>query len=136
MIFGILVIGLVLIASALKNTQHELGAQIATDVLGTDGFVAWAGAIMGIGAVGYIPGFKGPSRALLGLLLVVLVVRNGGLFSQLEAGIQGAEQAGPAPSIPTPSIAADLSGGGSSSSSGSSGSDYEQYAEIAAIALA
>jgi hypothetical protein len=127
MIAGLILIGLMLIATALKNTQHELGQQFQTDLLGQDGFIAWAGAIMAIGAIGYIPGLRTASRYLLVLLGVVMVIRNGGVFANAEAALQGASAAGPAPSVVSPLIGSTAGTGstaggfgGSSSSGGSS----------------
>lgn len=134
MIFGLLIIGLCLIASALKNTEHELGAQLQDDMLGADGFIAWAGAIMVIGAIGYVPVLRTPSRYLLALLATVLIVRNGGVFQSAENALTAASAAGPAPSIPTQPV--NLLGGGSSgsSSSSSSSSNLSTVASLATLA--
>lgn len=151
MITGMICIGLILIGTALKNTQHELGARISTDVLGQDGFLAWATAILAIGAIGYIPGLKPASRYLLLLIGVVMVVRNGGIFANAQAALQSASAMGPAPSIPSPllgsssnqsSSGSGSSGSGSASSGSSSSSDsgiagtgvtWSEAAEIAAV---
>lgn len=124
MIFGIGIIGLLLIASAMRNTEHELGQLIQGDFLGTGGFITWAGAILAIGALGYLPELRTPSRYMLGLLATVLIVRNGGVWDQAQASLQQASAAGPAPPIATPLTSADKSAspGGSGSSSGSSSS--------------
>lgn len=120
MVAGLLVIGLVLIASALKNTQHELGEQVQADILGTDGFLAWAGAILAIGAIGYIPGLRTSSRYLLLLLGTVMVVRNQGVFSQVQQALVTASAAGPAPAIPAPAISGAGTPGGAPGSTGDS----------------
>lgn len=136
-----LIIGLVLVSTALKNTQHEFAQQLQTDVLGTGGFLTWAAAILAIGAIGYLPGLRTASRYLLALLGVVIVVRNGGVFGNAQTALQQAISAGPAPAIPAPSGSSGSSS--SSSSSGSSGSSGDssstfgtalKVAEIAAIA--
>jgi hypothetical protein len=101
MIFGLLIIGMILLSTALKNTNHEFGQQLQSDVLGQGGFLAWIGAILAIGALGYLPGMRTPSHYLLGLLGVVVVVRNQGLFSNAQAALQNASGLGPAPAVPT-----------------------------------
>jgi len=143
MIFGLALIGLLLIASALKGTEHELAQRFQTDLLGADGFIAWIFAILAIGALGYVPGLETVSNYLLALIMVVVVVRNGGIWTQFQAALQQASAAGPAPSIAPKATSADGSGssgsGGSSSSSGSSGAStavaaLSTIAEIAAFA--
>jgi hypothetical protein len=119
MIFGLLVLGTLLIASGLKGTEHKLGQQIANDMLGTDGFIGWIAAFGAIGALGYIPKLEQPSRYMLALLIVVIVVRNGGVFQNAMQAIQGAAANGPAQSVETSPTSLDSVGG--SSSGGSSG---------------
>jgi hypothetical protein len=119
MIFGLLVLGTLLIASGLKGTEHKLGQQIANDMLGTDGFIGWIAAFGAIGALGYIPKLEQPSRYMLALLIVVIVVRNGGVFQNAMQAIQGAAASGPAQSVQTSPTSLDNAGG--SSSGGSSG---------------
>jgi hypothetical protein len=118
-IAGLIIIGLVLISSALKNTEHELGQQLQTDVLGTSGFLAWAGAILAIGAIGYVPGLRQTSRYLLALIGVVMVVRNGGAWANAQAAFMSASSLGPAPSVK--SLAVSATSAGSASSGGSAG---------------
>lgn len=123
MIVGLLIVGVLLISSGLKGTEHELGQQLAGDMLGTQGFIGWIAAIAVIGGLGYIPTLETPSRYLLALLLVVIVLRNGGVFQQAQQAIQSAAFQGPAHSVQTLPTSIDApnaggSGGGKSSSSG------------------
>jgi hypothetical protein len=121
MIFGLLVLGTLLIASGLKGTEHKLGQQIANDMLGTDGFIGWIAAFGAIGALGYIPKLEQPSRYMLALLLVVIVVRNGGVFQNAMQALQTAAANGPAQSVQTSPTSLDNAGGGSSGGSSSGG---------------
>lgn len=118
MIAGILIVGFLLIASALQNTQSELAALLQRDLLGSQGFLLWLAAVVALGAIGYIPGLERTSRNLILLLLVVVVLRNGGIWANAQAALQGASQAGPAPSVANP---AQTSAGQAGSSGGSSG---------------
>lgn len=144
MIFGLILLGLLLMDTAIKGTQHELGQQLQSDLIGANGFIVWIFAILAIGAIGYIPGLKTASNYLLALLLTVVVIRNGGVFQQFQAALQQASQGGPAPSIAPKPTSLDSSGsssGGSSSSSSSDGSDstastvstIATIAEVAAV---
>jgi hypothetical protein len=56
---------------------------------------------------------------MLALLIVVIVVRNGGVFQNAMQAIQGAAASGPAQSVQTSPTSLDNAGG--SSSGGSSG---------------
>lgn len=129
MILALLLAGFVLVASGLKGTNHELGQQLQQDVLGPGGFILWAAAIIGIGMIGFVPYLRQPSRYLLALLLVVVVLSNRGVFAQAQQALQGALSAGPAPSVP-------LAGGDSSSSSSGSGSNMSTVATVASLFLA
>lgn len=145
MIFGLILLGLLLMDTAIKGTQHELGQQLQSDLIGANGFIVWIFAILAIGAIGYIPGLKTASNYLLALLLTVVVIRNGGVFQQFQTALQQASQSGPAPSIAPKPTSLDSSGssssGGSSSSSSSGGGDstastvstIATIAEIAAV---
>lgn len=79
----------VLIVSAIRNTQTQLATELETDL---PGFGAWALAIIGVGALGWVPGMRVISRWLLALVIVVLVVKN---YSALFAGF--AHTAAPQP---------------------------------------
>jgi hypothetical protein len=119
MIFGLLVLGTLLIASGLKGTEHKLGQQIANDMLGTDGFIGWIAAFGAIGALGYIPKLEQPSRYLIALLVVVIVLRNGGVFQQAMTAIQTAAASGGSASVPAQPTALDSTGSSGGSSGGS-----------------
>jgi len=136
MVVGVLILGVLLISAGLKGTEHELGQQIAGDMLGTDGFIGWIAAIAVIGGLGYIPALETPSRYMLALLFVVIVLRNGGVFQQAQAAIQNAAYQGPAHSVQTAQTTLDTSAGGSGggSSGGSSGSGGGALGSIASIA--
>ena len=130
--FALIAIGLLLIVTGIKGTQSQLAAQLASDFTGAGNFFYWIIAIMAIGAVGYIEPMKGPSRMLLALIIVAMVLSNKGFFAQFQQELQaGSAQAPPASSS--------SSGGGSTLSSfsgllgGSSGSSIDSAAIGAAM---
>lgn len=122
MIFAVFLVGAMLVSSAVRGTTHELGQMVQGDLLGQDGFIAWIAAVAALGAIGFIPGLRDTSRYLVTLIMVVVIVRNGGLFSNIETALQSASSAGPAPSVPTLQTSGDPAAAGSTGSSGSSGS--------------
>lgn len=75
-----IVVGLALIVVAIRNSQSQLYSLLQADL---PGFLKWVAAIVAIGILGFIPQLRTPSRLLLALVAIVIVVQNkGGLFSQ------------------------------------------------------
>ncbi len=97
MAFALLIIGAVLLISAVKGTTdgpNGLYALIVNDFTGQGNFVYWIAAMLIIGALGYIPKLKPASVALLGLVILVLFLKKGdptglggGFFAQLTTGL-------------------------------------------------
>lgn len=73
MILVLVLIGAVLIVAALRDTQGDLFAALGQDV---PDFGTWAFALIGLGLIGFIPGFKPVSRGLIALVIVVLIINN------------------------------------------------------------
>lgn len=84
MIIILVLIAAVLIVAAIRDTQGDLFAALRNDV---PAFGTWAGAIMLLGAIGFIPGARPVSRALIVLVFVVLFVNN---YQAIIAGFGGA----------------------------------------------
>lgn len=82
-----LFIGAILIVAAFRNTYGALFTALGQDV---PSFVAWAAAILALGALGYIPGMQSVSRGLMALVLVVIVVHN---YQQILTGLQSVSKA-------------------------------------------
>ena len=107
MAFALIIVGLVLLVTAVKDTAsgpNGLFALVAGDFSGSNNFLYWMTAILIIGAIGYIPKLKPISTACLGLIIVVLVLTkgaipgSGGLFQQFTAGLATTAAAAPAAS--------------------------------------
>lgn len=109
--FVFLVGGLLMIVSALRNTQCSLGAQIQSDFTGNPNFFYWIAAIFCIGALGYIDAMKEVSRYSLVLIIVVLFLHNSGFFAKFIEQLQQGSNNPPPPPCPTPnSIAGNAAG--------------------------
>src|SRR5262245_15477610 len=92
---GILAVAIIL--TAINNTYGALGAQLKSDFTGSGSFIYWLGALLIIAVVGYIPGFRSPVKALLVLIVLVFVLKNGtGFWSQLQTALAQGPQAPPA----------------------------------------
>jgi hypothetical protein len=121
MIIGLIIVGILLIDVGLKGTERSLGQQLTNDLMGQQGFIGWVAAFGAIGALGYIPVLEKPSRYFIALLLIVIVLRNGGAFQNFKQALQDAASQGPAQAKVAPTTASDNSGGGASSGGGSGG---------------
>jgi len=84
LILVLVFIGALLIVAAVRDTQGDLFAALKEDV---PAFGVCAAAIIAIGLVGFIPGFKPVSKGLLALVIVVLIVNN---YEKIVAGFEHA----------------------------------------------
>jgi len=89
MAFLALLIAVVLIVAAIRNTHGDLLSALGQDV---PGFVVWGAAIFGVAVIGFIPGLKPVSRGLLALVVVVIVLTN---YKNILAGFSQAWQNAP-----------------------------------------
>jgi|SRR5215472_9106857 len=121
----LVIIGALLIITAVRDTTGDLATHLDQDLTQTAGktgpsFWVWVVAIVFIGIVGYIPGLKTPSRAFLVLVILVIALKSGsGFFSQLKTQLtspvpQEAEGT-PAPAnLPNPTVNIQITGGAGS----------------------
>jgi hypothetical protein len=93
--YALILIGAVMLVSAVRNTHTELWGLVKEDFTEKGGFLTWVAAIAVVGGMGYVPKLKPLSIAFMTLLLVVLVLSNGGVFAKLESFIKSG--AAPAP---------------------------------------
>lgn len=85
---AILILGAILVITAFNNSFGTLATALETDI---PGYFVWAAAIAAICAIGYIPGFRTPSRYLLALVLLVILLAN---YQQIFAGFTGFASSG------------------------------------------
>lgn len=119
-----LVIGLILIVTVVRGTLGDFAANLKSDLTG--GFLKWVAAIIVIGALGYAAPLKEPSRYLLALVALVIMLTNGtGFISKFAQQISNpGTSPAPAPAggnANLPSIPVSSGSGSSSSSGGGSG---------------
>jgi uncharacterized membrane protein YgcG len=100
--------GLVMLDLAFRGTEHEFAQQAESD-FGGSSFLSWFGAVTILGAIGFFAPLRQLSNLAMALVIVVLVLRNGGLFAQLASVIDN-------PPAPAPAVT--LSSYDTSSSSG------------------
>jgi hypothetical protein len=97
--------GAVMLVAGIRNTYADLWNLVRNDFTSQGGFISWIAAIAVVGAMGYIPKLKPLSIAFMTLLLIVLVISNGGVFAKLTSFIQSGAGGRNAPPItPTPPL--------------------------------
>ena len=87
-----LIIGVVLVVVAIRDTYAILGQLLADDFTGSGAgqghsFLIWLAAIAAVGALGYIPDMKLPARLLLALVILALLISNKGVFAQAQQAL-------------------------------------------------
>ena len=86
MAFVLVISGLLMIVSGAKGTYAAFGRQIASDVNGQ--FLYFAAAIGAVGALGYVDSLRTFSRLFMALILIVLVLANGGFAQKFTAALK------------------------------------------------
>lgn len=86
--FALVFIGLIMIVTGAKGTHAALGKQVVADFTGPGNFFYWIAAVGTVGALGSIPGFKPFSRMFMTLIIVAMIIKNGGVFDKLIEAIK------------------------------------------------
>lgn len=86
--FALVFIGLVMVITGAKGTHKDLGNQLVADFTGPNNFLYWLAAIGAVGSLGYIPAMRPFSRVFMALIIIVMVIRNGGFFTEITKAIQ------------------------------------------------
>lgn len=77
MAFALLIIGIVLVTAAIRNTQDELIGLLGADFTGSGNFIYWVAALVIVGAVGYVERLKPVSDGLLVIIILALFLSKG-----------------------------------------------------------
>lgn len=88
--FAIVIIGVVIAIAAWNDSFPALASELEQDI---PGYMKWGFAIVALLALGYIPGFRTPSRWLVALIALVYVVTQWSAiqaaFTSLAQSMQG-----------------------------------------------
>lgn len=121
---ALLIVGIIIAVTAFRNTYRDVGTLVVGDLTGAGNFLVWIGAIVIVGAAGYIEPLKYPSRLFLGLIILAMFLSNKGVFAQFTSALQGAQQQQtpitPEPSLPG-ALPVSISGGGAGGAAGAIG---------------
>lgn len=87
-----LLLGLILIASAVRNTQGELGSLWQQQFTGEGSFTSWLIVFVMLAALGSIKAFEPLAKAMMVLVLLVLILVNSqttNLLTLIQAQLLG-----------------------------------------------
>lgn len=84
--------GLIFVLTGLNGDAGQLYSLVASDFSGPGNFIYWLFSILVLGAIGYIKGLENISRAFLVLVVVALLLDNGGFFTQFNAFVKSQGQ--------------------------------------------
>lgn len=90
--FVLILLGTTLFVAGIRNTQGVLLDLLKGDLTGPDSFLVWIAAIAVVGGLGYIPKLRPLSIAFMTLLLLVLVIKDKGVFAQLASFVKNPMQ--------------------------------------------
>ena len=96
--FVLIFIGALFFITAIRGTSLLFVQMLQDDIFTTKSghsFFFWAIAILIVGALGYIKSIRPLSDSFLLLLIIVLFLSNGGVFSQFNQALAGATQTNP-----------------------------------------
>jgi hypothetical protein len=129
--FALILVGLLLIVTAIRGTQSNLWNLVYGDLTGkgstSKGFIVWLAAILIIGFIGYYKPLRVPSRMLLALVVLGIFISNQGVLTKMSAAFtsplpQPATPVNVNASQPLPqAIPVSVSGAGGKGGSGASG---------------
>ena len=123
--FALVFTGLMLVITGFQDTYKQFGTLVQGDFTGSgsNNFFFWMLSVIIVGSIGYIKSLEGLSRAFLGLIAFMLVVKifkqNPQVFSQISSGIStGSTEAVNQPGTPiaTNNTSGSISNGVSSGS--------------------
>lgn len=95
--FALVVIGLIMIVTGAKNTHRDFGRLITGDFTGPGNFTYWLAALGAVGALGYAEQLRAFSRLFMALIIVAMILANGGFFTRLQAALATGPIAPPRP---------------------------------------
>lgn len=88
--FALIIVGLVMLISAVRGTYTNLIELVSGEFKGSSAqsnFLYWIVAVLIVGMIGYVESLKDLSRVFLALIIIVLFLSNKGFFSNFFGGI-------------------------------------------------
>ena len=88
----ILLVGIILVAAGINNKIPDLITLLKEDFKPSGGetpFQLWILAIAAVGAIGYVKPLKGFANGFLVLVMIGLILSNGGFADKLTQALKG-----------------------------------------------
>jgi hypothetical protein len=85
--FALVLIGLLMIVTGVRNTHAAFGQQIVSDFTGPQNFTTWMVAIGAMGSLGYIEALRPLSRSFMTLIIISFILKNGGVFDKFQEAL-------------------------------------------------
>jgi hypothetical protein len=94
--FAFLIIGAVFVVAGVRGTNTQLTTLLKGDFTGSNNYIYWMGAILIVGALGYIQALKPLSRAFLVLIVIILILGHKGFFAEFNQQLSSTQTVGSA----------------------------------------
>ncbi len=86
--FVFLIVGIVLLIVAVRGTHSQFFSLLKSEFTGSNNFLVWVMAIAILGALGFIKPIRPIALGMMGLVFLVMILKNGGgFFSQFNQQI-------------------------------------------------
>lgn len=86
--FIFLLIGILFLVLARNGTQGDFEQLLKKEFTGAQSFLVWASAFVILGLIGFWKPIRPVTDALIGLIILVLILENKGLFGQLNSALR------------------------------------------------
>lgn len=86
--FALVMIGLLMVISAVMNTHAQLGKQLQSDFTGPNNFTWWLLVMVFVGGLGYVERLRPIASAFLVLIIVSLFIANRGVFGKATEALK------------------------------------------------
>lgn len=90
--FALVTIGFFLIILGFQNTYKQAAVLISNDFTGENNFIYWLASLGIVGSLGYIESLEKFSRYGLTLIILVMILRNRGVFENLQEALSTGTQ--------------------------------------------
>lgn len=94
--FVFLIVGVLFLVLARNGTQGDFETLLKSEFSGQHSFFVWASAIVILGLIGFFRPVRPITDAMIGLIILVLILKNQELFTQFNAALN----APTAPAVP------------------------------------
>lgn len=86
--FVLLLLGLLFLVVAVRGTQTDFFSLVKSEFTGTNNFLVWVLAIVILGMIGYLKPIRPVAHAMIGLVILVMIIANKGIFANFNQAIR------------------------------------------------